>query len=169
MEKHEIVIAALFIKSLWFLDFVRDFLRVPALVYSNDLYPPQQTILFQHFGFDLHQYKIKQSCKFASNFGDQIQTAQLHCCWQWTLTFEERIKTHRILLLLNYIQISDWVSWNIATLWLTLGGIQCHDFQLQRRTQYAQNGWTSCETFVHNYPIPIGKRRQSESSPMITN
>lgn len=45
MQKHEKVIAAL-LRVYDFLILSVDFLRVPALVYTNDLYPPQQTIYF---------------------------------------------------------------------------------------------------------------------------
>lgn len=131
------------------------------------LVPSTISHLLQHFGFDLHQRKKKNYVNLPQTLGLKCRLSS-HCRWQWTLTFEERVRNHRILLL-NDIQISHWVFWNLATLWLTLSGIQCHDFQLQRRTQYAQNGWTSCETSVHNYPIPLWKRWQSESLPMITN
>ena len=45
MQKHEKVIAAL-LRVYDFLILSVDFLRVPALVFTNYLYPPQQTIYF---------------------------------------------------------------------------------------------------------------------------
>ena len=144
-----------------------DSLRLPALGQSCPYkWLVSSTInhLCQYFRFDLHQHKTKNHVSLRSKC-----RLSSHCCWQWPLPFEERARKHRILLLLNDMQISDRISWNLAILWLTLGEIQCHGFRLQRRTQYPQNGWTSCETSGHNNPIPFGKRRQSESSPMITN